>query len=71
MLLLAAAALSAPSPPAWPAGAVAEATATVRILTAVQLKLDGSPNEGLPPVRVSQVRSADGTTQEAKLVEFQ
>lgn len=71
MLLIAAAALSASSPPPRPAGPIAEAIATVRILTAVQLKLDGSANAGMPPVRVSQLRSADGTTQQAKLIEFQ
>ena len=71
MLLIAAAALAASSPPPRPTGAVAEATATVRILRAVELKLDGSPNEGAPAIRDSSLRAADGTGQRAKLIEFQ
>ena len=70
MLLIAAASLAA-SPPPSAASAVAQATATIRIVRAVELKLDGSPNDGAPAVRDSQLRGADGTIQQAKLIEFQ
>jgi hypothetical protein len=71
MLLIAATALAALTPPPRPVGAIAQATATIRIVTAVVLRLDGSPNEGAPSVRDSTLRGADGTTQQAKLIEFQ
>lgn len=70
MLLIAAAALAA-IPPPTPVRAVAQATATIRIVRAVELKFDGSPNEGAPTARDSLLRAMDGTTQHAKLIEFQ
>ena len=70
MLLVAAAALAA-TPPTTPVRAVAQAIATIRIVRAVELKLDGSPNVGAPAARESRLRAADGTTQNAKLIEFQ
>jgi hypothetical protein len=71
MLLIAAATLAVSTPPPRPAGAVAQAIATVRILSAVELKLDGSPNEDAPAIRDSRLRAADGTAEQAKVIEFQ
>lgn len=71
MFLLAAAALATVPPPSKPAGAVAQATATIRIVAAVQLKLDGSPNADAPPPRDSIITASDGSPQRAKLIEFQ
>jgi hypothetical protein len=70
MLFLAAAALAITSPPP-PVSAVAQATATIRVITGVTLKLDGSPNPNAPSARDSLVKSADGTRRPAKLIEFQ
>lgn len=72
VILLAAAAALANLPPSdHRASATVQATATIRVVTGVQLKLDGSANPGAPPVRDSVLRSADGTTQAAKLIDFQ
>jgi hypothetical protein len=72
IILAAAAALASPAPPAaHPVSATARATATIRIIEAVRLKLDGSDNPGAPPVRDAVLRLGDGTMQEAKLIEFQ
>jgi hypothetical protein len=71
MILLAAALLAnAPTPPAAPS-ATAQATATIRIVTAVRLKLDAAANPGAPPARNTVLRLGDGTAQPAKLIEFQ
>ena len=67
MFLLAAAALATAPPPA----ATAQATATIRIVTAVRLKLDAAQNPGAPTARDAVLRLGDGTTQPAKLIEFQ
>jgi hypothetical protein len=50
---------------------MAQATATIRVVAAVRLKLDGSDNPGAPPARNAVLRSSDGTAQPAKLIEFQ
>ena len=71
MLLIAVATLAALTAPPQPTGAVAKATATIRIVRGVELKLDGSPNQDAPAARVSRLRAADGTIQQAKLIEFQ
>ena len=71
MFLIAAAVLAtAPTPPQAPSVTV-QATATIRIIASVRLKLDGSNNEGAPPPRNAVLRFADGTNQPAKLIEFQ
>jgi len=70
MLLLAATVLVV-SPPSRPAAAVAQATATIRVISAVRLKLDGSPNADGPAARPTVLRFADGSHQPAKLIEFQ
>ena len=70
MLLLAAALIASPPAPR-PAGAVAQATATVRVSSAVRVKLDGSDNADWPRSRPAEVRSPDGTVRSVKLIEFQ
>jgi len=70
MVLLFAAALVS-SAPAHPVGASAPATATIRILTAVQINFGASGNEGVPAPRETILKTADGNAQPAKLVEFQ
>jgi hypothetical protein len=69
VLILAAALVS--SPPAHAGGASAQATATIRVLRAVEIKFGSAVKDGAPPARDSVVRTADGTLQPAKLVEFQ
>ena len=69
MLLAAALATAAPPPP--PTAAVAQATATIRVIAAVRLKLDSPENAGAPHARDALVRAPDGSTHPAKLIEFQ
>ena len=71
MILLAAAALATTSPEYRPAAAVAQATATIRVISAVRLKLDAETNTDAPPARPSVFKAADGSVQPAKLIEFQ
>ena len=73
MLLLAAAALAATAspngtPPA--AGATVRATASVRILSSATIRFDHL-EAGLPRLRLSQVRTADGERQPIRLIEFE
>jgi len=70
MLLLAAALMASPPPPPSH-GAVAQATATVRVISAVRLQLDGSRNADAPRPRQAEVRSRDGIVRTVKLIEFQ
>jgi hypothetical protein len=69
MMLFAALAIAQPQAPQG--SAVVQATATIRVVAAVRLKLDGEISPGAPPPRVSSVKMADGTLQPAKLIEFQ
>jgi hypothetical protein len=73
MLLLAvlSAAIATQPHASHPVTASAQATATIRIVTAVRLKLDGSENRDAPPVRNVVLRTSDGVTHPAKLIEFQ
>ena len=71
MLLFAAAILAADPPPPRQASVVAQATATVRVIRAVTLKLDGSANDEAPAPRNALIASADGTHRPIKLIEFQ
>ena len=73
MILLAAAAVTFGAPPLAPraAAAVVQATATIRVVSGVQLKFGAPSNPGAPPPRESVVRTADGTAHPAKLIEFQ
>jgi len=70
MLLVATALLAAP-PPTTQSRASAQAAATIRIVRAVELKFDGSRNEGVPGPRQAILRAADGTTRQVKLIDFQ
>jgi hypothetical protein len=71
-LLAAVIATTAPASGAAPSPAVAvQATATVRILSGVRLKLDSPDNAGAPPAHDSVVTTKDGTAQPARLIEFQ
>jgi hypothetical protein len=70
MLILAAAALATvQAPPKMSASA--QATATIRIVGAVRLKLDGSRNPDAPPARNARIKAANGSLERAKLIEFQ
>ena len=71
MMLLAAAALATTPPLGHPVGVVVQATATIRIVTAVRLKLDAPANDGAPPSRDSVIKLPDGSTGAARLIEFQ
>ena len=68
MLLLAA--VIATAVPPRPEQAVVQATATIRVVAAVRLKLDAPENAGAPSPRDSLVKDPDGTTQPARLIEF-
>lgn len=72
MLILAAAVAIAAAPPpnAARGSAVAEATATVRIVSGVRLKLDSPTNPDAPPAHDAKV-SVDGKDQAARLIEFE
>jgi len=70
MIFLAAAALATKAPEPR-VSAVVQATATIRIVSGVSLKLDGSPNADAPPARDSIIKTSDGTSHPAKLIEFQ
>jgi hypothetical protein len=71
MVLFAAAALAASLPQMEPHAATARAMATIRVVSAVRLKLDAPTNADAPPSRSSMVTFADGSTLAAKLIEFQ
>lgn len=74
MLWLAAAAAVAAAP--WPeparasAPVVAQATASVQIVSGVRLKLDSPTNSGAPPAHDAKI-TADGKVQQARLIEFE
>lgn len=72
MLALAALAMAAsqPLPAPVPAGPSVQASATVRIVSGVRLKLDGSTNPGAPAPRDTMVQSL-GEQQPARLIEFE
>ena len=71
LLLAAAAAVAAPEPPSSrPAPVVAQATAVVRIVSGVRLKLDSPTNPGAPPAHDSKVTTEDGQ-RPARLIEFE
>jgi hypothetical protein len=69
MLLFAAAVIATAVPPR-PEQVVVQATATIRVVAAVRIKLDAPENPGAPSPRDSLVRDPDGTTQPARLIEF-
>ncbi|MFL6759810.1 hypothetical protein [Sphingomonas sp.] len=71
MFMLAAAVLATAAPHSAANSAVAQATATIRVVTAVRLKLGALNNPGAPSARNAVVRLNDGTAKPAKLIEFQ
>ena len=71
MLLLAVASIVASRPPARVQPLVVrEATARVRIISGVRLKLDSRVNPDAPDAHDSQV-TADGSLRPARLIEFE
>ena len=64
----AAAATAAPLPPT---SAHAQATASIRVVQAVRLHLDGSANRDAPRPRLAAVRNRDGTIVAANVIEFE
>ena len=71
MLLLAATtAASAPAESRTAPTVVVEATATIRIVSGVRLRLDSPTNADAPHARDSKVK-ADGRLQPARLIEFE
>ena len=70
--LAAAAANASATPPEMAARpvVVAHATASVRIVSGVRLKLDSETNPDAPPARVSKVL-VNGEERPAKLIEFE
>lgn len=70
MLLIAAAlATSLSQPPMMVARA--RATASIRVVEAVRLHLDGTPNAQAPKPRLASIRNRDGEIITANLIEFQ
>jgi len=71
MFLLAAAALAASAPQEAPRhSAVVQATATVRVISGVRLRLDGQVNADAPPARDSIIHT-EGVAHSARLIEFE
>jgi len=73
MLLLAAVPLAASAPqdaPRHSTGAVAQATATVRVISGVRVQLDGQPSPDAPIARDTVVHT-DGAVRTVKLIEFE
>jgi hypothetical protein len=72
MLWLAAAAVAASTsaPPSGPAPVTVEATATVRIVSGVRLRLDALRNVGAPPAHQTLV-VIEGNPRIARLIEFE
>ena len=71
MILVAAAVLATALTPPQAPSVTAQATATIRVIAAIRLKLGALDNPGAPPARNAVLRLADGTSQPAKLIEFQ
>ena len=70
-LAAAAALAAAPSPDRRPGPVVAQASATVRIISGVALKLDSPTNRGAPPAHDAKITTKDGETRPARLIEFE
>lgn len=63
---------STSAPPGdWRPVATVQATATIRIISGVSLKLDAARNDGAPSAHESKVRTEDGLVRPARLIEFQ
>jgi len=71
MLLLAAAIIAANAPaPMEPRPAVAQARASVRIISGARVKFDGTPDRDVPAAHEAVVHT-DGKAHGARLVEFE
>jgi hypothetical protein len=70
-MVMIAAALAMQTPQSRPSPALVQATATIRVVSAVRLRLDAPTNPDAPATHGSIVHAADGTTIPAKLIEFQ
>ena len=71
MVPIAAAFLAMSAPQSRPAPAAVQATATIRIVSAVRLRLDAPANPDAPPTHETSVRAVAGIPTPAKLIEFQ
>ncbi len=72
MLSLLASALIASAPQVSPARPQVQARATVRIVSGVQLRLDGRPNPQAPQARPALIELERGSGKiAAKLIEFE
>jgi hypothetical protein len=71
MVMLAAFVLAATaSQGSRPAPVVAQATASVRIVSGVKLKFDAPANPGAPPARARTIM-LDGKAQQARIIDFE
>lgn len=70
LIALAGAANSAPAPSSKPAPVVAQASASVRIISGVRLSFDSPTNDGAPRMREGTV-TVSGRQQPARLIEFE
>lgn len=71
MVWLAIAAIAASAPqPSGPRPAVVQATATVRIVSGVRLRLDSLMNRDAPIAHRTKV-TTDGVRRDAQLIEFE
>jgi len=72
MLLLAAAAIAASTPQGpSPTSAAVQATATVRVISGIRLRLGGENNSSDIPAARDTVFNTGNVQQPAKLIEFQ
>lgn len=74
MLLLAAAALSASSPPGMPhprTGATIQAVATIRVIAGARLSFRGPNDPAVPRARDCMINTRDGQQKPARLIEFE
>jgi hypothetical protein len=71
MFLIVSAAVAAASTSIPAPSVTVQATATIRVLAAVRLKLDAPSNPGAPAARDAVLKLSDGTAQPARLIEFQ
>jgi hypothetical protein len=70
-MLLLATALATSAAPIPAQAARAQATAMIRVVRAVRLRLDGAPHSEVPRPRTALVHGGDGMLVTAKLIEFE
>jgi hypothetical protein len=71
LALAATLAAAADQPPRRPAGASAQAIATIRIVSGSTVRFEDLEKSAPARLRETRLRSADGVVQVAKVVEFQ